>query len=38
MRVLAARVLPAQAMDVTLLTTDLDFKALPDLHVENWLG
>jgi predicted nucleic acid-binding protein len=28
----------AQAMDLTLLTTDLDFKALPDLHVENWLG
>jgi tRNA(fMet)-specific endonuclease VapC len=28
----------AQAMDLTLLTTDLDFKALPELHVENWLG
>jgi predicted nucleic acid-binding protein len=28
----------ARAMDLTLLTTDLDFRALPDLHVENWLG
>jgi tRNA(fMet)-specific endonuclease VapC len=28
----------ALSMDLTLLTTDLDFEALPDLRVENWLG
>jgi tRNA(fMet)-specific endonuclease VapC len=25
-------------MGLTLLTTDQDFKALPDLRLENWLG
>ncbi len=28
----------ARLMDVTLLTTDLDFEAVPELSVENWLG
>jgi tRNA(fMet)-specific endonuclease VapC len=28
----------ARVMNLTLLTTDLDFQALPDLRVENWLG
>jgi tRNA(fMet)-specific endonuclease VapC len=28
----------ARLMDLTVLTTDLDFEALPDLRVENWLG
>jgi predicted nucleic acid-binding protein len=28
----------ARLMDLTLLATDLDFEALPDLSVENWIG
>jgi tRNA(fMet)-specific endonuclease VapC len=28
----------ARQMGLTLLTTDQDFKALPDLRLENWLG
>jgi tRNA(fMet)-specific endonuclease VapC len=28
----------ARVMDLTLVTTDLDFGALPVLRVENWLG
>jgi tRNA(fMet)-specific endonuclease VapC len=28
----------ARVMDVTVLTTDLDFQALPDLRLDNWLG
>jgi tRNA(fMet)-specific endonuclease VapC len=28
----------ARVMDLTLLTTDRDFEALPDVRVENWLG
>jgi len=27
----------ARHMDLTLLTADRDFEALPDLRVENWL-
>ncbi len=28
----------ARVMDLTLVTTDRDFEALPDLRLENWLG
>ncbi len=28
----------ARLMDLTLLTTDLDFEALPDLSSENWIA
>ena len=28
----------AKAMDLTLLTSDLDFAAVPGLRFENWLG
>jgi tRNA(fMet)-specific endonuclease VapC len=27
----------ARQMGLALLTTDLDFQALPDIHTENWL-
>jgi predicted nucleic acid-binding protein len=28
----------ARSMSATILTSDRDFDALPDLRVENWLG
>jgi predicted nucleic acid-binding protein len=28
----------ARHMGLTLLTTDKDFEALPDIRAENWLG
>lgn len=28
----------ARHMDVTILTSDKDFEALPDIRTENWLG
>jgi predicted nucleic acid-binding protein len=27
----------AQSMDATLLTSDRDFEALPEVRTENWL-
>jgi tRNA(fMet)-specific endonuclease VapC len=28
----------ARSMDLTILTTDRDFEALPDIRTENWLS
>jgi hypothetical protein len=29
---------PVRQTGAVLLTTDLDFAALPDIHTENWLA